>query len=68
MVITFRGTCKSKNNAPQILAALAFASSYAHSIKTLVLQFYSSFPIDEILIGRAQVRAGLENNDEAGGI
>lgn len=68
MIITFYGTERSKNNAPQILAACAFETAFKMARKTLVLQFYSKYPIEDILIGKNQVseRVDVIENDETG--
>lgn len=68
MIITFYGTEKSKNSAPQILAACAFEAAYVYTRKTLVLQFYSKYPVEEFLLGKQQTneRFGFVDNDETG--
>lgn len=55
MITTFYGSVKSKNNAPQLLSACAFETAYGLSRKTLVLQFYSKYPVEELLIGKRSV-------------
>lgn len=68
MITTFYGTQKSKNCSPQIMAACAFELAYAFSRKTLILQFYSKYPIEDIFIGKQQgaERIELMDNDETG--
>lgn len=67
MVITVRGTVESDNHAPQGVAALAFESAYAFSLKTLVLQFTSKTPVEELLIGRGKEYAyGIAEEDDTG--
>lgn len=69
MIITFHGTEKAKNSSPQILAACAFENAYVFSRKTLILQFYSKHPIEDILIGKQKGMEKIEfmeDDDETG--
>ncbi|MDE6627332.1 MAG: hypothetical protein K2K56_13295 [Lachnospiraceae bacterium] len=55
MVIMFRGTNISRNNAPQTLALFAGLTVVKFGRKTLILQFSTNYSVEEYLIGK-QIR------------
>jgi len=59
MIVTFRGTIKSKNNAPEYLSACAVSSANNFSMKTVVLQFLNTHPIEQLLTGQKRETQGV---------
>lgn len=52
MIILFRGTDKSKNNAPHALAVCASISAIRFAQKTLILQLMTKHTIENLLVGK----------------
>lgn len=61
MITLVYGTQVSKNNAPQILSALAFETAFGLSRKTLILQFYQKHPVENLLIGKQTLVGELDD-------
>jgi len=59
MIVTFRGTIKSKNNAPAYLSASAVSSANNFSMKTVVLQFMNAYPVEQLLTGQKRETQGV---------
>lgn len=55
MVILFKGTDKSKNNAPQALALCAGLCAINYFKKTLVLQLTAKYPIENYVMGKRKM-------------
>lgn len=72
MITMFRGTDSYHNMAPQALALYAALNATKYNRRTLVLQLYSSFPIEKILRGKQdseeQVSIGGQYNFDDTGI
>lgn len=62
MVILFRGTYRSRNNAPQSLALFAGMTVVKYARKTLILQMASRYSVEEYLMGK-QMRDQIIKNE-----
>lgn len=63
MIVMFRGTKASKNNAPQTAALYAAANAVLTNRKTLVIQFLQRFPVERFLVGENKKAGGLKDLD-----